>query len=125
MSDYTTVGGDSLPQIAELFGHPGEWQAIVELNADVWSDYHNVQPGLELTLPADWIHEPEEEPPSEEEPPTRDYTGWTATQLADEADAANTLAELDAIGAAANGRITFSNAVNNRRSELLAAGATQ
>lgn len=64
MSDYTTVGGDSLPGIAEAYGHAGEWQAIALLNEGVWTDYNNLQPGLELTLPAEWIHDPEIEPPS-------------------------------------------------------------
>lgn len=52
---YVCMGGDSLPRIAELYGHSGEWQAIAELNVGAWPDYNNLQPGLSLTVPAEWL----------------------------------------------------------------------
>lgn len=62
---YLTVGGDSLPSIAERCGHPGEWLALAELNeGHVWTDWNNIQPGLLLDIPGMWIYEPEIEPPA-------------------------------------------------------------
>jgi hypothetical protein len=121
MSDYTTVGGDSLPSIAELYGHPGEWLALAEANeGHIWGDFNNLQPGLEITVPADWIGAE----PKADAAPAEDFSSMTASQLANLAYAATTLAELDAIDAAAAGRVTVTNAVATRRGELLDQGAT-
>lgn len=117
---YVTVGGDSLPSIAELYGHSGEWQALAEANVGhIWLDYNNLQPGLEITVPADWMP-----PTAETAPAGTDYSSMSASQLANLAYAAATLAELDAIDAAAAGRVTVTNAVSTRRNELLDQGAT-
>jgi hypothetical protein len=124
MSDYTTVGGDSLPSIAEQFGHAGEWQALAEANADhIWGDYNNLQPGLTIAIPPEWAVETE---PATEAPQPRaaDLSSMTAAQLANLAYGATTLAELDAIDAAAAGRVTVESAVATRRNELLDQGAT-
>lgn len=51
---YTTEPMDSLPSIAEAFGHSGEWQALSEYNPDL-PDPHNIQPGMDLLIPPDWI----------------------------------------------------------------------
>lgn len=57
---YTTVGGDSLPSIAERCGHPGEWLALADFNeGHVWGDWNNLQPGLLLDIPGEWIYTPE------------------------------------------------------------------
>jgi hypothetical protein len=53
---YTTVTGDSLPSIAEDYGHPGEWQLLYEANAWI-PDPHSIYPGMELLLPAGWGEE--------------------------------------------------------------------
>jgi LysM domain len=120
-SPYVTVGGDSLPSIAERLGHAGEWQAIAEANTDhIWADYNNLQPGLEIELPAEWLTTTE--PVQAETLDAAELAGLNAADLVDLANAANTLAELDAIEAAANGRVTVLNAVSARRTALLDAG---
>jgi hypothetical protein len=128
MSDYITLGGDSLPSIAEQFGHAGEWQALAEANADhIWGDYNNLQPGLTIAIPPEWAveTEPAMEPAMEApQPRAADLSGMTAAQLANLAYGATTLAELDAIDAAAAGRVTVESAVATRRNELLDQGAT-
>lgn len=54
--NYTTVGGDTLPSVAEACGHSGEWPAILEVNPWITdgSDYLNVPPGSNVLLPQDW-----------------------------------------------------------------------
>ena len=54
--NYTTVGGDTLPSVAEACGHSGEWQAILEVNPWIneTSDYMSVPPGSSVLLPPDW-----------------------------------------------------------------------
>lgn len=53
---YLTVGGDSLPSIAERCGHSGEWLELANLNeGHVWTDWNNIQPGLLLDIPSDWL----------------------------------------------------------------------
>lgn len=122
MTEYVTVGGDSLPSIAEAFGHPGEWSALAAFNeGHVWGDFNNLQPGLTIQIPGEWAHEPEIEPPSTQ----LDYASATAAELITAAQNAQTLAELDAIDAAANGRTTVLAAVDQRRAFLLDQGATQ
>lgn len=126
-SPYITLGGDTLPSIAERCGHPGEWLALAEYNVDhIWGDYNNLQPGLEIAIPAGWLAKDVEEvaeagggalDPAE-------LAQLNATDLASLASSATTLAELDAIDAAANGRVTVLNAVSSRRTILLDQGAT-
>jgi hypothetical protein len=53
-SEYITEPMDSLPSIAEAFGHSGEWQMLVEQNPDL-SDPHNIQPGMSLMIPDEWV----------------------------------------------------------------------
>ena len=53
---YTTVGGDTLPSVAEACGHWGEWQAILESSPFLEGlDYLQVPPGSELLLPDGWV----------------------------------------------------------------------
>lgn len=74
-SEYVTVGGDSLPKIAELYGHPGEWAELAAANADhIWGDANNLQPGLTLVIPGEWANEPEIEPPARESGSSRTST---------------------------------------------------
>lgn len=55
-SPYVTIGGDSLPSIAERCGHAGEWAILADANRDhVWGDYNNIQPGLEIVIPPEWL----------------------------------------------------------------------
>jgi hypothetical protein len=54
--EYTTEPMDSLPSIAEAFGHSGEWQVLVEENPDL-PDPHNIQPGMSILIPPEWIQE--------------------------------------------------------------------
>jgi hypothetical protein len=56
---YTTEPMDSLPSIAEAWGHSGEWQAISEMNPDL-PDPHNIQPGMEILIPVEWLEREEE-----------------------------------------------------------------
>lgn len=64
-SEYVTVSGDSLPSIAEQYGHPGEWLELAQANeGHGWGDFNNLQPGLTLVIPGTWAHDPEIEPPS-------------------------------------------------------------
>ena len=125
--NYTTVGGDTLPSVAEACGHPGEWQAILEVNP--WinesSDYMSVPPGSSVLLPGDWIpagYEPPAGPGAENSGGTVDMSTMTAAELIQLAGEAQTLAELDAIDAAARGRVTVSDAVYARRQVLLDQG---
>lgn len=63
---YTTVGGDTLPSVAEACGHSGEWRAI--LDTATWLeglDYMAVPPGSEVLLPPDWVPAGYEAPESE------------------------------------------------------------
>jgi hypothetical protein len=53
---YTTEPMDSLPSIAEAFGHSGEWQMLLEENPDL-GDWNNIQPGMTLSIPPEWITE--------------------------------------------------------------------
>ena len=55
-SEYTTEPMDSLPSIAEAFGHSGEWQTLAEKNPDL-ADPHNIQPGMSLLIPDEWVSE--------------------------------------------------------------------
>lgn len=51
---YTVQPHDSLPSIAERLGHPGEWQALRDANADAILDYNVLLIGMVLTLPEGW-----------------------------------------------------------------------
>ena len=52
---YETVPGDSLPLIAELCGHSGEWMAIMDSAPFLWNlDWNNIQPGMNILLPPGW-----------------------------------------------------------------------
>jgi len=62
--EYTTEPMDSLPSIAEAWGHPGEWQTLAEFNPDI-PDPHNIQPGMSLMIPAAWVSEEPPVPTSE------------------------------------------------------------
>jgi hypothetical protein len=126
MSIYVTVGGDSLPSIAERCDHAGEWQALAEANAEhIWADYNNLQPGLELVLPAEWLLKDAQAAEAVfDEAEVIEMSTFSAADLVDLASSASTLAELDAIDAASNGRVTVQNAVAARRSTLLDQGAT-
>ena len=53
---YETVSLDSLPSIAEAFGHSGEWQAIWEANSGI-VDPNHISPGWEIVLPTGWAGE--------------------------------------------------------------------
>lgn len=135
MSDYTTVGGDSLTGIAERAGHPGEWRALalanidqVDVEMDDEAKVHVVaeraqQAGVELAFPLEWT-QPEIEPPSSSATSPTPDSSMTAAQLVQLAQQASTLAELDAIDNAAAGRSTVIAAVDQRRAELLDQGAT-
>jgi len=74
---YETIPGDSLPLIAEMCGHSGEWMAIMESAPYLWdADWNNIQPGMNILLPPDWIlgGAVEEAPP-----PTKTTTSSTKT----------------------------------------------
>jgi hypothetical protein len=59
---YLVGGAESLPLIAESYGHSGEWQALLNENPDI-PDWNNLQRGQVLNLPTEWIpsRETEEE----------------------------------------------------------------
>lgn len=123
--NYTVQGGDTLPSVAEACGHSGEWPAILETNP--WinesSDYMSVPPGSSVLLPMDWVPAGWETPAeAESELVTVDLNTLTASELIQLAGEAQTLAELDAIDAAARGRVTVSDAVYARRQVLLDQG---
>lgn len=127
--EYTVQPGDTLASIAEGFGHSGEWRVLAELNAEgdlqepgnLWTDYL-------LQVPDEWAPDAVPIEGEGEEGgaglPDATYEGLTASQLADRANQAQTLAELDAIDAQANGRVTVLNAVEAQRRALEAAGVT-
>lgn len=134
---YLTVGGDSLSGIAERAGHPGEWRALAIANIgavddDELSDEAKVhfvaeragRAGTELVLPSEWaaVLPGADVMPAGEG--TQALDQLTASQLAQLAHDAQTLAELDAIDAVAAGRVTVTNAVDARRTVLLDQGAT-
>lgn len=126
--NYTTVGGDTLPSVAEACGHSGEWRAILDVNPWIAesSDYMSVPPGSSVLLPGDWIPAGWE-PPAEAEAEigsTAELSSASASELVQLAGEAQTLAELDAIDAAARGRVTVTDAVYARRETLLGQGAT-
>jgi hypothetical protein len=53
--NYETVPGDSLPLIAELCGHSGEWRDIMDTAPWLWEvDWNNIQPGMTILLPPGW-----------------------------------------------------------------------
>jgi len=53
---YETVSNDSLPSIAEAFGHSGEWQALWFANSGI-VDPNHISPGWEIILPTGWAGE--------------------------------------------------------------------
>jgi len=120
--NYTVQGGDTLPSIAEACGHPGEWTAIVETASWLEGlDYLAVPPGTEILLPMDWAPGPAAEETLGEQAelsgqaPT---SSMTASELIGMAQVATTEAQLDAISAAANGRVTVLDAVTERAAQL-------
>lgn len=126
--NYTTVGGDTLPSVAEACGHSGEWREILAVNPwiEESSDYMSVPPGSNVLLPMDWLPAGWE-PPTEAEAATSspaELSSMTAAELIQLANEAQTLAELDAIDNAAAGRVTVTAAVDQRRATLLDQGAT-
>jgi hypothetical protein len=54
--EYITEPMDSLPSIAEAFGHSGEWLELAQENPDL-PDFHNIQPGMSILIPPEWIQE--------------------------------------------------------------------
>ena len=74
--EYTTEPMDSLPSIAEAFGHSGEWQTLAEANPDL-PDFHNIQPGMGIMIPAEWVQEMEN--PPGESPLTTSSVATTGT----------------------------------------------
>jgi hypothetical protein len=119
---WTLAHGDTLPAIAEACGHSGEWTVIMESSPFLEGlDYTMLSPGTAILLPDGWLPagvepEPEPEPPSGLS--STDLSGLSAADLIDLANAATTDAELDAIDAAAAGRVTVTNAVEARRGQL-------
>ena len=54
--NYVTIHGDSLPLIAELCGHSGEWMAIMDSAPYLWDlDWNNIQAGMSILLPDGWM----------------------------------------------------------------------
>lgn len=137
---YVTAAGDTLPGVAERAGHAGEWLELALANigqvdeADLsdMAKAHLVaergqQAGAVLMLPAGWAPQTEPaatEPAATEPAESVPLDTLTAAELVDLASSAMTLAELDAIDAAARGRITVETAVDSRRQVLLGQGAT-
>lgn len=130
---YTTIAGDTLPSIAERAGHSGEWLELALANVDqvdiadvsdlvkatIVAD-RSQYAGVVLMLPLNWV-------PQDDEPPatwTAPSSSMSAADLIALAGEASTLAELDAIDAAAAGRVTVTDAVYARRETLLGQGAT-
>jgi len=75
---YETLPGDSLPLIAELCGHSGEWMAIMDSAPYLWDmDWNNIQPGMNILLPDGWIMGEE---PIEETPPVASKTATSSTK---------------------------------------------
>lgn len=73
---YLTVGGDSLPSIAERCGHSGEWLALFDANPDnewVQQHWNNIQPGLLIDIPPEWLGPTTK--PAEEDTTTRTKRG--------------------------------------------------
>jgi len=76
--EYTTEPMDSLPSIAEAWGHSGEWQFLWEFNPDL-GDPNNLQPGMSLMIPAEWVTEAPPIPTSEESTSTTSSSSKTGT----------------------------------------------
>lgn len=64
MTEYITVTNDSLPLLAERYGHSGEWQVLAQANPDI-PDPHNILPGMTLNIPTEWISGSESTSPEE------------------------------------------------------------
>lgn len=133
---YVTVGGETLPSIAERAGFPGGWQTLALQNIDQvpetdLSDEAKIyvvaeragRPGTSLTMPPEWNIGAQAKPAESSSTVTPDAS-MSAAELIDLAAAATTLAELDAIDTAAAGRVTVTAAVDQRRATLLDQGAT-
>jgi LysM repeat protein len=74
---HVTVSHDTLPSLAEAYGHPYEWSAIWELNKILLPDPNMVLPGMEITIPADWVEI--EEPPAPPVTSSARRTGSSST----------------------------------------------
>lgn len=130
MPTYTIENGDTLPRVAEKLGHAGEWQALALANlALVPGDAPDAEKaalmaermtvGVELAIPMEW-NDLEIEPPATSS--VVPASSMTAAELIALAKGASTLAELDAIDAAAVGRVSVADAVDARRQTLLDQG---
>jgi hypothetical protein len=135
MTSYDIQNGDTLGAIAERMGHPGEWRALALANigqvqddisdeAKVYVVAERMYVGQTLDIPLEW-EDFEIEPPASTAASTVPIdSSMSAAQLVQLAQQASTLAELDAIDAAASGRATVLAAVDQRRATLLDQGAT-
>jgi hypothetical protein len=134
MPTYTIQHGDTLPRVAEKLGHSGEWQALVAANLALVADYPELDDaakaaliaermtvGVELDVPVEWV---EREAPAESGGTVVPASSMSAAELIALANSAQTLDELDAIDAAAAGRVTVNDAVDARRATLLGQGVT-
>lgn len=135
MPTYTIENGDTLPRVAEKLGHAGEWLTLALANLALVPDEdqqysdeakaaliaERMTPGVELQIPMEW-NDLEIEPPATSS--VVPASSMTAAELIALAKGASTLAELDAIDAAAAGRVSVSDAVDARRQTLLDQGAT-
>jgi hypothetical protein len=123
--NYLTVGGDTLPSVAESCGHPGEWQEILAVNP--WipenGDYLNVPPGTNVLLPPDWTPAGYDDPDADAAAQAQGSSvvpasSMTAAELIGLARTATTETELDAIAAAAGERVSVLDAVAARQNQL-------
>jgi len=84
---YLSVTGDSLPRIAELYGHAGEWLALLGANEQL-TDYNNISPGTPINIPDEW-----QESSTPEDTEAGDSGGTTSsddqTETTTETDAPN------------------------------------
>jgi hypothetical protein len=51
-----TVSHDTLPSIAETYGHSGEWQMLWSINEYI-ADPAAIYPGMEIEIPDEWTTE--------------------------------------------------------------------
>lgn len=51
---YTVQPHDTLPSIAERYGHAGEWQVLRDANVDIILDANTLFIGSVLVLPEGW-----------------------------------------------------------------------
>ena len=128
---------ETLTTMAEKLGHEGEWQAIALANLELLGDvgelseaaqvaliFEKARAGTVLKTPQVWTDAAAAAKSTASESSVPDVSRLTASELIDFARSAQSMEELDAIEAAAQGRSTVLAAVASQRSALESSGVS-